>query len=146
MNYSIEKASAKDAPAITAIYNQYIRETVITFELTEIDSMEMERRIEKISKDYPWLVLKVNDTLLGYAYACAWRERKAYDATAETTIYLSQEMKQRNFHVLMGVIALPNPESAALHERLGFTKAAHFTEVGFKFNRWVDVGYWQLRI
>jgi L-amino acid N-acyltransferase YncA len=161
MNYSIESASIIDAAAITEIYNHYIRETVITFELTEITSSEMESRMERTMKTYPWLVIKVDGKLLGYAYATAWRERKAYAATAETTIYMSPEaigkglgkplyealiteMKAQQFHVLMGVIALPNRESAALHERLGFSKAAHFSEVGFKFNRWVDVGYWQM--
>lgn len=161
MKYSIESASILDAAAITEIYNHYIRETVITFELTEITRSEMESRMERTMKTYPWLVLKMDGKLLGYAYATAWRERKAYAATAETTIYMAPEaigkglgkplydalinkMKEDQFHVLMGVIALPNPESAALHERLGFSKAAHFSEVGFKFNRWVDVGYWQM--
>ena len=89
MNYSIESASILDAAAITEIYNHYIRETVITFELTEITSSEMESRMEQTMKTYPWLVIKVDGKLLGYAYATAWRERKAYAATAETTIYMS---------------------------------------------------------
>ena len=46
-------------------------------------------------------------------------------------------------HVVIGGIALPNAASVALHERLGFAKVAHFHEVGFKFNRWIDVAYWQ---
>jgi len=45
---------------------------------------------------------------------------------------------------LTGGIALPNPASVALHERLGFRKIGHFSEVGFKLGRWVDVGYWEL--
>jgi phosphinothricin acetyltransferase len=51
-----------------------------------------------------------------------------------------------NFHVLIGGISLPNDASIALHEKFGFEKVAHFKEVGFKFNRWIDVGYWQLTI
>jgi phosphinothricin acetyltransferase len=46
-------------------------------------------------------------------------------------------------HAAIAGISLPNPASVALHERLGFSKVAHFTEVGFKFGRWIDVGYWQ---
>jgi phosphinothricin acetyltransferase len=46
-------------------------------------------------------------------------------------------------HVLLGCIALPNVASVALHERFGMKKVAHFEEVGFKFGRWIDVGYWQ---
>ena len=47
-------------------------------------------------------------------------------------------------HVVIGGVALPNPASVALHERFGFVKVAHFKETGYKFNRWIDVGYWQL--
>ena len=50
----------------------------------------------------------------------------------------------RGLHSTVGGIALPNAASVALHEKLGFTKIAHFAEVGWKFDRWVDVGYWQL--
>jgi L-amino acid N-acyltransferase YncA len=46
----------------------------------------------------------------------------------------------------MGGIALPNGASIALHEKLGFEKVAHFKKVGFKFDRWIEVGYWQLLI
>jgi len=45
---------------------------------------------------------------------------------------------------VIGGVALPNAGSVALHEKLGFTKVAHFKEVGWKQNRWIDVGYWEL--
>ena len=53
-------------------------------------------------------------------------------------------LREINFHTVIGGIALPNPASIALHERLGFRKVAHFEQVGWKFGRWIDVGYWQL--
>jgi phosphinothricin acetyltransferase len=46
-------------------------------------------------------------------------------------------------HTLIGGIALPNPASVRLHEKFGFEKVGHFKEVGFKFNQWIDVGYWE---
>jgi L-amino acid N-acyltransferase YncA len=46
-------------------------------------------------------------------------------------------------HSVIGGVALPNPASVALHEKLGFRKVAHFEQVGWKFNRWIDVGYWE---
>jgi phosphinothricin acetyltransferase len=57
---------------------------------------------------------------------------------------LLAELKARKLHSAVGIIALPNPASVALHEKLGFKKIGHFAEVGWKFDRWVDVGYWQL--
>lgn len=59
---------------------------------------------------------------------------------------LLDELRGRDVHMVIGGIAQPNERSVALHERLGFRKVAHFSEVGRKFGRWVDVGYWELRL
>jgi len=99
--------------------------------------------------------------LLGYCYASKWKGRCAYRYSVESTVYLSPdatgkgigsklygtllaELRQRQFHTVIGGIALPNPASVALHEKLGFEKVAQFRQVGNKFGRWIDVGYWQL--
>jgi phosphinothricin acetyltransferase len=99
----------------------------------------------------------------GYAYATKWRVRSAYRFSAETSVYVEQgqggkgigkalygalleELRRREVHMAIGGIAQPNPASVALHESLGFKKIAHFSEVGRKFERWVDVGYWELRL
>jgi len=157
----IRAGVAEDAGAIAAIYNDYIRETVITFEEIPVSTAEMARRIGEVSAHYPWLVYEHDGAAVGWAYATAWKTRSAYRNTVETTIYLAQshcglgngralydallaELKTRGFHSAVGCIALPNRESVALHDKLGFRKAAHFAEVGWKLDRWVDVGYWQL--
>lgn len=57
---------------------------------------------------------------------------------------LLKQLGERGFHVVIGGVALPNAASVALHEKLGFRKVAHFSEVGFKFGKWIDVAYWQL--
>lgn len=59
---------------------------------------------------------------------------------------LLDELRRRELHLAIGGIAQPNEASVRLHERLGFNKVAHFEEVGLKFGRWVDVGYWQLKL
>jgi L-amino acid N-acyltransferase YncA len=99
--------------------------------------------------------------LLGYAYANIWRDRSAYRYVAEETVYLDkdylgrgigreltrallEDCRKRGFHALMAVISLPNEASVRLHGEFGFKKAAHFTEVGYKQDRWIDVGYWEL--
>ena len=59
---------------------------------------------------------------------------------------LLKRLKELDIHVVLGGITLPNPVSVALHEKLGFKKVAHFKEVGYKFGRWLDVGFWQLNL
>jgi phosphinothricin acetyltransferase len=160
-HHLIRTVTPADAPAICAIYNDYVAKTVISFEIDPVSVAEMTTRIREISRDFPWLVLEDASTLVGYAYANAWKTRAAYRESVETTIYLApeyarrgigtrlyqaliDELSRRTFHCAIGGIALPNPASVALHERLGFVKVAQFREVGRKFDRRIDVGYWEL--
>lgn len=153
----IRTVDRDDAEILCNIYNYYIENTTISFELQPVSVPEMQKRIEKAT--LPWLVYEKNKTAVGYAYASQWKERSAYRYTIETTVYVSQTavgqqigtqlyealllaLRDFSVHALIGVIALPNAASIALHEKFGFTKAAHFQEVGWKFNRWIDVGYW----
>ena len=55
-------------------------------------------------------------------------------------------MRALKLHALIGGVALPNEASIALHEKFGFRKVAHFKETGFKFDQWIDVGYWELML
>ena len=160
----IRPANEFDAHRIVEIYNPYINETTITFEEEPVSASEIKHRIEKVQTlGLPWICGEVDGNLAGYAYATCWRERSAYRYTAESVIYLNKELagqgygsqlytalienlKRTGIHVVIGVIALPNPASIALHEKLGFKKVAHFTEVGFKFGNWLDVGYWELML
>jgi L-amino acid N-acyltransferase YncA len=157
----IRAAVPADAPDIARIYNHYVRETVVTFEEVEVSDGEMERRIaDVIGGSLPWLVAEEHGELRGYAHATPWKSRSAYRFAVEVTIYLDPpvarrglgsslygallpELAARGFHAAMGGIALPNDASVAFHERFGFEKVAHFREVGYKFGRWIDVGYWQ---
>lgn len=160
----IRPANELDAQGIVKIYNPYITDTTITFEEDPVSVSEIKRRIEKVQTlGLPWICGEVNGGLAGYAYATRWRERSAYRYTAESVIYLNktsvgqgygsrlykaliEQLREAGIHAIIGVIALPNPASVTLHEKLGFTKVAHFTEVGFKFGHWLDVGYWQLML
>jgi len=56
---------------------------------------------------------------------------------------LFNRLKSLGYHVVIGGITLPNPASVALHEKFGMTKVGEFNEVGYKFEKWVNVGYWQ---
>jgi len=158
----IRPVQASDAQSIVDIYNEYILNSVITFEEQAITAHDMALRIEEVSSSaLPWYVAESDGRVLGYAYASKWKGRCAYRFSAETTVYvdasskgkgigsllyaaLLTQLKAQEYHVAIGGIALPNDASIKLHEKFGFEKAAHFKEVGFKFGRWVDVGYWQV--
>ena len=159
-NARIRPAEPADAAAICAIYNPYVLETVITFEQVPVPEAEMAQRIHDYASLYPWLVTTIDDTIVAYAYATRWRTRAAYDATLESTIYVDKtcagrglgkplyrellhELRLRKIHAVVGCIALPNDASVAVHEQCGFVKVVHFPQVGRKFERWVDVGFWQ---
>jgi L-amino acid N-acyltransferase YncA len=159
---TVRAATSADAAAIAAIYNHYVARTVITFEEEEVPAQAMAARIADVqAQDLPWLVAQQDGAVLGYSYASRWKARSAYRFSVETTIYLRPGhegrglgkqlysalldiLKTKGIHAVIGGAAQPNPASAALHESLGFERAATFRQVGFKRGRWVDVAYWQL--
>lgn len=158
---TIRDATPSDAAALAAIYNHYVRETVVTFEEEPVAAEEMARRLEEVlSASLPWLAAEEEGRVVGYAYATRWKARSGYRFSAEVTVYLAPDrggrgigsklygelfprLEARGIHAVMGGIALPNEASVALHEKFGLRKVAEFKEVGFKFGRWIDVGYWQ---
>jgi L-amino acid N-acyltransferase YncA len=160
---AIRTATVADAAAVAAVYNHYVRETVVTFEEQEVAETEIARRIADVqSASLPWLVVEEQSPprVVGYAYASRFHARSAYRFSAEITVYLDSAatgrglgsrlydvlfplLVARGIHTVIAAIALPNAASVALHERRGLEKTGQFREVGFKLGRWVDVGYWQ---
>ncbi|MEQ9402054.1 MAG: N-acetyltransferase family protein [Cyclobacteriaceae bacterium] len=161
----IRNAEKTDANRICDIYNHYVLNAHSTFETEPLNSSEMAKRFEKVQAELqlPWLVLEIDKEIKGYTYATQWKPRQAYSRTVESTIYLDSnesgkgygaelygalinQLDELEYHSILGGIALPNEESIALHERLGFVKVGQLKEVGYKFDRWVDVGYWELML
>lgn len=157
----IRSAQPADAEAIVGIYNHYVANTTVSFEEQPVSVEEMRRRIDAIqAAGLPWLVLEEAEQLLGYAYAGKWKERSAYRYSVETSVYLQHgsqarglgsrlyealfsALTERGIHAAMGGIVLPNEASVRLHEKMGMKQVARFEQVGYKFGRWLDVGYWQ---
>lgn len=159
----IRKVKLEDADQIAEIYNYYILNSIATFEETPISGEDIKERINTITLKYPWIVYEDEGQVVGYAYAGEWRARNAYRFSVESSVYLKNglekkgigsglyqdllnQLKEMNFHTVKGVLGLPNEPSIYLHEKFGFKKVAHFKDAGFKFGKWVDVGYWQLII
>lgn len=151
-----------DAGSIASIYNHYIANTTISFEEEAVSVEQMVERIREVrAASLPWFVVAEADQVIGWAYASKWKARSAYRFSVEVSVYLRdgagtrglgsqlyealfRALKERGVHLAIGGIALPNEASIALHEKFGMKKVAHFEEVGFKFGKWVDVGYWQV--
>lgn len=159
----IRSATADDAAAIAAIYNHYVLHTHITFEEEPVAPEQVRVRMAQIQSTHPWLVHEQGGSIDGYAYAHKWHTRRSYSRSVETTVYLDKAkhgrgigselyeeliraLKSAGMHVAVGAISLPNEGSVALHEKLGFAQVGHFREMGWKLERWVDVGYWQLML
>lgn len=159
----IRPAIAKDAPQITEIYNRYVLNTTSTFETQAVSVADMQQRIQEKIVKYDWLVGEFEQEIIGYAYYGSFRARAAYDRTVESTIYLTpnrtgqgfgrplyrrliESARWRGFRELIGIIALPNPGSIALHQKLGFVEVGVLKQVGYKFEQYLDVGIWQLSV
>lgn len=172
----IRPVKTSDAASISAIFNHYIEHTTTSFETVPVSISEMGKRISDISSYYPYLVYEDDEIecgnpdnaehskkVLGYAYAHAWKERSAYAPTAEITIYLNPEVTGRGIgkklmsqlieectaqglHSLIACITAENEPSIRFHESFGFKQASLFRQVGYKFNRFLDVVDMQLII
>ena len=157
----IRSAKPSDAQAISSIYNYYVANTVVTFEEEPTSSDDMRARINDVKNaELPWLVYEQDQMVVGFAYASKWKTRSAYRYSVEVTVYLANEvtargigsqlytelfkqLRAKSVRVVLGGISLPNEASIALHEKFDMKKVAHFEKVGYKFDEWVDVAYWQ---
>ncbi len=156
----IRKGTIDDAAAIAEIYNYYIENTVITFDIEPITKDKMAAKLQDIAAKFPFFVVEENSEVVGYCYLNYWKNKAAYDYTLENSVYVKSGFEGKGYgqkmvellidkgrkagiHSIMAVITLPGEASVALHEKLGFTKVSHYKEVGQKFNRWIDVGSWQ---
>jgi len=160
----IRLVSKEDAEAIALIYNYYVENSTISFEETPVSDVEIGQRINKVlDTGLPWLVHESDGKVNGYAYATPWRERSAYRFSVESTVYVAHDaaqngigsdlyqklitqLKEKSIRNVFGVIALPNTASERLHQKLGFVKSGVLKQVGYKFDQWIDVAYWQLEI
>ena len=162
-NIVIRSATVTDAEALLNIYAYYVKNTAITFEYDVPTLEEFKQRITNTLKKYPYLVVVKEGTILGYAYAGVFKNRAAYDWSAEMTIYLKYdavkcglgrmlyealetEMKKRGFLNLYACIGYPIEEdeyltrnSAEFHAHLGYQTVGEFHKCGYKFGRWYNM-------
>lgn len=159
----IRFVTQRDVKRITEIYNDYIINTTISFEVKPLSEDDMRNRIELVLAHGPFLVWEEDGEIAGYCYAHPWKERAAYHNTLETTVYLdpqyfrkgigSKLMEQLINHcraddkkVLIACITANNEASIKMHEGLGFKQVSYFSQVGEKFGQSLDVIDMQLSL
>ena len=152
-----------DAAIIAHIYNYYIVNTTITFEVKPLSTDEMRQRIAEISAKHPYFVCEHKGQVIGYCYVHPWRTRAAFLHTAELSIYLDHDFcgkgvgsilvkrmieicRNLEFHVLIACVTSENDSSLHFHEHLGFRHVAHYDEVGWKFDHWIGLDDYQLML
>ncbi len=165
MSMNIRQARVEDAPALLKIYQYYVEETAISFEIETPSPENFSSRIEKVlSAGFPYLVLEGETGIVGYAYAGRFVPRAAYDHCCELTIYLDQsvvhqglgsmlytalmeQLRQQGFTHFYACIGVPHTEgdpylthaSEQFHHKMGFVTCGTFTSCGKKFGRFYDM-------
>ncbi|MCA9138882.1 MAG: N-acetyltransferase [Planctomycetales bacterium] len=163
MDTSLRLANESDVDAISEIYNHYVLSSTCTFHLDPETRDDRLAWFRAHDDRHPVTVYCDDGTVVAWASLTQWHPRPAYSGTAEISVYIDhrwhrrgigrklvmdliQRAKALGFHVLIGGVCTEQQASMALHHSLGFVEVARFTEVGRKFDRWLDVAYFQLTL
>jgi len=149
-----------DAQAALDIYAYYVNNTSITFETVVPSLEEFGKRIDDVSKNYPWLVCLQDGKMVAYAFAKIHRPTGAYLWSPEVTIYVANDfqgkgigrklyealfaiLKLQGFYTVFAGVVVPNPKSIGLHKALGFEEIGLFKNIGFKLGSWHSAQWFQ---
>jgi phosphinothricin acetyltransferase len=158
--YALRDTSEADLGAILSIYNDAVLHSTATFELEPRTWEGQQLWFQDHRPPYASFVATVGDTVVGWGSLSRFRPRRGYRFTAEDSIYVQQDFRGQGigasllellieaasrgrFHSIMALIDGDNAVSIRLHERFGFRHVGTFREVGFKFDRWLDVVHMQ---
>jgi len=158
MNVAIRRVEQGDLPALLEIYNHYVRETPVTFDIEPRTLAQRQAWLDTFAASgrYQCFVALKDGQPVGWASSHRYNERAAYDTTVASSIYLAPDatgqglgrrlyavlfdaLKAADVHRLFGGITLPNEASVRLHRSFGFELVGTYPEVGRKFGRYWDV-------
>ena len=159
---TIRHAQLSDAARLAEIYNYYITQTTVTFEVEPITTGEMGRRILEVKEQgLPFFVCTCAGAVVGYSYVHPWRTRAAFLHSKELSIYFDHEHCHKGLggvllhktitvcracgvHALIATVTSENAESLQFHQKHGFRHIGRFEEVGWKFNHWIGLDAFQI--
>jgi phosphinothricin acetyltransferase len=157
----VRPATTADLPAVAAIYTHYVLRTTLTFNTQVRTPREWQDRFEAhvVSGPYSLDVAERDGVVAGYVETQPFRPKPAYARSLELSVYVAPDAtghgiggalytavlerlgRDDRFHRAYAIVALPNPNSIAFHERHGFRLRGTLTEAGYKFGRYLDVAY-----
>jgi L-amino acid N-acyltransferase YncA len=160
----IRDASAADLPGIVAIYNEVIATSTAIYSyepVTLADRQEWWR--VRTAQGYPVLVAADSAAVLGFATFGDFRAWPGYRFTVEHSVHVRADCRGQgvgtrlvkallpraaacNKHIMIAGVDAANAASIRFHERLGFTQVGHLREVGYKFDRWLDLVFLQRHV
>jgi phosphinothricin acetyltransferase len=158
---SIRLATRADAGAINDIQNDYVVGSTATFHTEPLSLDERLAWLENRAPVHPVTVAQAGEEIVGWGALEVFRGRRAYQHTAEFSVYVHHEWHRRGigraimtdliararalqYHALVGGCCSESTAVIAMLEAMGFDRVAHFREVGRKFDRWLDVVFLEL--
>jgi len=159
----IRRFQVEDINAMCDIYNSYTKNSVATFDTDPFSYRQMREKMEPILEKYPAYIYEELGEIIGFCYASSFRNKPAYQYTAEVTVYTKEgqsgknigsklyevlipELKKSGFRTLTSLITSPNEASVKLHKKFGFKQKCVMEKVGYKFERWLDVIYMECQL
>ncbi|MEX2113526.1 MAG: N-acetyltransferase family protein [Pirellulales bacterium] len=160
----LRNATAADLSAINEIYNYYVLHSTCTYQLEPETLADRQAWFEShAAEGYPVVVAEIDGRVVGWGSLSRFHARAGYAPSVEASVYIAHDFHRRGlgrtilqhlieraraagFHTLIGGASADQPASIALQESLGFTRVAHFKEVGQKFGQRLDVIYLQLML
>lgn len=159
----IEELEEKDISKCLDIYNYYIENSISTFECTPLSIEEFKIRIKRIKKKFPFIIYKVNDEVLGYAYLDYFIEREAAFISADLSIYVKNDchhMKigskllneiislapRYGIKNIISVVTTKNDASIRFHLNHNFIRKGTIDNIASKFGKSLGVIYFKLSL
>ena len=159
---TIRPATRDDLPGILEIYNEAVLNTTATY---EYEPRTLEHRVtwfdDHVRANYPvFVAVDEDETIVGWSALNRYHDRMGYRFTTENSVYVAaahrgkgigkllmppliEGARRSGLHAILAAIDAANDVSIRLHAAFGFERVGHFKQVGFKFNRWLDVVYMQ---
>ncbi|PWV94464.1 phosphinothricin acetyltransferase [Paenibacillus cellulosilyticus] len=157
---TFEEITIDDIQEVREIYNYYVMNSTISFHTEELNMDQMRESVLNKNPKFKSCLIKEYQEMVGYVLLAPYKNKQAYDVSAEVTIYLKPDYlgqgigskaiafiegtaREQGFHTLIATICMENARSIKLFEKNGYEQCALFKEVGYKFGRRLDIGSFQ---